>query len=378
MSRHDPLPGSSVRRRTSPILLRYVAREYLVPLLCSLLVFELLFLTIDFFNVLEDLVDARAPFLDSLTYFLLRQPGNLVHVLPLALLLTAGYMMSNFVRNHELTAVRASGVSLGRLCLPVWAVAALFSLVSLWLSEAAVPACAARAETLMARLCGEEERVTRTQAALAYRNPRLNRHWFFEAFTLEGEQRGVLIKQFRDDQRLAWELRAESAVYQDGRWVLRNVVRAEYDQDGVLPRRESVPVPELVLDSPGEAPSEIISSLRPVEELTVRDMLRMLRRRDALPQSTRNVFWTALWHRLAYPFSCLAAALLGVGLSVSRDGGSRLRGFSLAVALLVAYHILSQFLVLLGKNGILPPVVGGAFSTAALIAWGLWQVYRKR
>ena len=53
-------------------------------------------------------------------YYLVKIPEILVLVLPLALLLALLYALSNHNRHHELTAIRAAGVSLWRMAAPLF------------------------------------------------------------------------------------------------------------------------------------------------------------------------------------------------------------------------------------------------------------------
>jgi len=57
---------------------------------------------------------------------------------------------------------------------------------------------------------------------------------------------------------------------------------------------------------------------------------------------------------LAVTLACLLAALLGISLSVGAHGGSRLRGFSMAIGVLVLYIVIGHLFVVLGRNGLLP------------------------
>ena len=90
----DPAP---VRRRLSRRLFTYVLGQYLLPLICCVLAFALLFVILDLFDVLQDMVGAKAPLADVLAYFLLRQPENLVYILPMSVLLAAGWSISRTV-----------------------------------------------------------------------------------------------------------------------------------------------------------------------------------------------------------------------------------------------------------------------------------------
>ena len=371
----DPAP---VRRRLSRRLFTYVLGQYLLPLICCVLAFALLFVILDLFDVLQDMVGAKAPLADVLAYFLLRQPENLVYILPMSVLLAAGYMISNFLRHQELTAIRAAGVSLIAACLPVWIIGALLAVCSFWLSEALAPACSLRAGRLLEEVTEARRGRAPPKTRLAYHNARGSRDWFFESFNQDGRQEGVLIKQFGPDRRVQWELRAMEARYEGGHWSFFRGVRVEYGAADFLPVNEGEAFSERVCDELTETPREILNSLKPAESLTVREMWHMLHRETALPRSTERILWTTLWYRCFYPLSCLAAAIVGIALSISPHGGSRLRGFALAVALLVVYHVVGQVFVLLGKNGMLPPLIAGSVPTLLFAGWGVRDLICKR
>jgi LPS export ABC transporter permease LptG len=357
-----------------------VAGEYALPLACCLAGFMALFILVELFDVLNDLISAKAPLGAMLRYFLLRQPASLVTVLPISLLLSAGYLVSNFSRNHELTALRACGVSVPRAFLPVWVIGALFSVVSYWTSERLAPACSAQAETLIDRLTASDTARARQKmgARLAFRSGRTNRDWFFASFDPAGEQRGVLVKQFREDRRVAWEVRAATATYHAGVWTLRDVIRIAYDEEGLLPVDAGRRLPTFEVAEEGDSPGRILASLKPAEELNVREMRQILAATPELPASTRRVFQTTIWRRLSFPFSCLAAAVCGVALSIGPQGGSRLRGFAEAIGLLLIYYVVHQLFGVLGKTGVLPPLAAGSVPTLLLLGWGLHELWRKR
>lgn len=372
------VPPPLGKHRLSLILTRYVAVQFLLPLVCCLAGFILLFVIIDLFDVLQELVESRASLLSACMYFGLRQPANLVNILPMSLLLSCGYLVSNMLRHHELTAVRAAGVSLVHACLPVWVFGVLFSVLSLWLVEVVVPASMTRADVLLRDMTSAGKGKSAHTNRLAYRNSTANRDWFFESFDLRGEQHGVWIKQFRPDHGIEWEMHADAATYRNGTWVLTHGTRTVYDEDGQLPKDAGVVFETYEQEGQNESPNEILNSLRPAEDLSVRDMLTILGRESRLPASTRDVFETTIWFRLTFPFSCVVAVLLGISLSIGPHGGSRLRGFAAAIGILVAYYVCAQLFVLFGKNGMLPPMVAGSAPTLLAAGWGLWELYRKR
>ena len=376
-------------RRSSGTLSRYIAREFLIPLVCCLGGFVALFLVADVFDVLQDFLEldrevsvsqsaADSPIAQLMLYLLLRQPANLVNVLPMSILLSTCFMMNILGRHHEITALRASGLSLPRCCLPVWLIALVCSGLSFWLSESIAPDWSATAAEVYERRGGPSRYLEKGRGRLAYRNVRGSRDWFFECFSRDGVQQGVLVKQFRDDGSIHWELRAARAAYEEGRWVFNQGTMTQFDEQGRLPQGPQREFARYAASELTESPGQILNSLKPAEELSVSEIVRLIRDNACLPRSTRNVFYTTLWHRLSFPFSCLVAALLGVSLSVAREGSSALRGFAMAVGIMVFYYLVGQFFLVLGKNGAIPSLVAGLLPTLCFAAWGGCELYRRR
>jgi LPS export ABC transporter permease LptG len=365
-------------RRGSLILFKYVTVEFLVPLSCCVIGFLTLFVVTDLFDILRDLVDNHAPFASAVQYFALRQPANLVNVLPMSILLGASFTVHMLGRHHEILALRAAGLSLLRCFLPIWLIALLFTGLSLWLNTGTAVKATASAEELLDRLTSAPERRDTHRQRLAFRNNAGNRDWFFEAFSRTDTQYGVLIKQFRPDRTIKWELRAASACRDGGIWTFHDARLNTFDAMGALPEGPEQTFAVYSMPALDESPGQILNSLKPALELSVREIQHILRNDPNLPQSTRNVLLTTVWSQLSFPLACVIAAFLGVALSLSRERGAALIGFAVAVGIMVLYYIGGQFFVLLGKNGVVAPVVAGTLPTLAFAGWGFWEMLRKR
>src|SRR2546429_2429016 len=100
------------------LLDRYVLRELLIPLGFCLCFFLVFWISFDLFSELGNYQKNNLLIGDVAEYYLVKIPEFLVLVMPMALLLALLYTLTNHARYHELTAMRAAGVSLGRICLP--------------------------------------------------------------------------------------------------------------------------------------------------------------------------------------------------------------------------------------------------------------------
>src|SRR6185503_16303607 len=105
------------------LLDRYLLRELLIPLGYCLGGFLMFWIAFDLIADLGSFQKEKLKPIEIGEYYLALLPKLLQDVVaPAALLLALLYALTNHARHHELTAMRAAGVSLWRLCVPYLAV----------------------------------------------------------------------------------------------------------------------------------------------------------------------------------------------------------------------------------------------------------------
>src|SRR5436190_15768365 len=104
------------------LLDRYLLRELLVPLAYCLAGLTLFLIAADLFANLSQYQRWKMHGDDIAEYYLMTLPTMLVFVLPISLLLALLYSLTNHARHNEITAMRAAGISLWRVCLPYFGV----------------------------------------------------------------------------------------------------------------------------------------------------------------------------------------------------------------------------------------------------------------
>ena len=121
------------------LLDRYLLRG-VVPLvfvcLCALMSLSLF---VDFAQQSRMAGQGAYTLLDGLAYSALRIPQFAFDALPAAAIIGSFLALGNFSAHQELTVARASGVSVLRLSVPVWAAGALFVVLAVFLGESLAP-----------------------------------------------------------------------------------------------------------------------------------------------------------------------------------------------------------------------------------------------
>lgn len=121
---------------------RYLAREFFSFFIPIVLAFVLLYLIVDFFDRLDLLLRNHATFGSAARYFLFKIPLMVTQILPPAALAAILLSLGMLGRRNEITALRASGVSLLQMAIPLLVLATAICLAALVWNETIVPYCA--------------------------------------------------------------------------------------------------------------------------------------------------------------------------------------------------------------------------------------------
>src|SRR6185436_14340432 len=100
------------------LLDRYLLRELLVPFAYCLAGFLIFFIAFDVLDELANFQKFKLWTGDVFLFYLVKIPEFIVTVAPIAFLLALLYTLTNLARHHEITAIRAAGISLLRISAP--------------------------------------------------------------------------------------------------------------------------------------------------------------------------------------------------------------------------------------------------------------------
>ncbi len=348
------------------LLDRYLLRELLAPLGYCLGGFLLLVITADLINDLGSFQKAGLRTGEVVEYYLVMIPGYLVLILPIALLLAALYALTSHARHNEITAMRAAGVSLWRLCLPYVGVGILASLTLLVLNEFYVPDSDEAALRIMNRhrpipagaLPREQVR------HLCFANARAHRYWEIMVYnTGTAEMQGPLVIWTQPDGSDLW-IRAKRAVRMNEVWTFYEVEASKKAAQAT----ETAPYLKTnVMAFPGfsETPEQIKSEIKIASvkdlrnarksDLSIREIIDYLRLHPDLLRADAYWLYTKLYGRLAAPWTCLVVVVIAIPFGAVSGRRNVYVGVASSLLIFLAYYVLQQLGLSFGTVGWVSP-----------------------
>src|SRR3989339_1358889 len=121
------------------IIHKYIIREVLKYLAIVLIMVVGIYIVVDFFEKIDDFLEAGLPFSKALIFFAYKTPFIIAQITPVGLLLAVLIVFGLMNKNNEIIALKSAGVSVYHLLKPMIALGLLMSFFMFFLSEAIVP-----------------------------------------------------------------------------------------------------------------------------------------------------------------------------------------------------------------------------------------------
>ena len=212
------------------LLDRYIGRTVLLSIIAVLV---LLLVLIGFFQVLTELEEVAKDYTTTMAYIyvLLTMPRFTYELFPVATLLGSLIGLGTLAGNAELNAMRAAGVSIGRILLSTLKVGVLMLILVAVIGEYVAPRAELQAQKMkMDALSGHVTLKTRYGFWSRDGNSYINIREILPNRVLAN----VSVYDYDGGQRLQRALHAQRAVYGDSGWVLESVRESDFTPGRIL------------------------------------------------------------------------------------------------------------------------------------------------
>lgn len=369
---------------------RYIVREMVVPFLIGQGAVVFMLVGTVLYNNADTFLNYKIPALGvtKIAFYFLPYLINLT--MPVAIALAASLTVSRLSRDTEVTAMRAAGISLKRIFLPIFVIGLLLSIGDFYFGERVVPWSNRNYERTMSELSRNIGfLVPQEKQAIVSPDRRLIAYIGRMELLRGGDQArlydiNILMhtQSPTNEDRLTVIL-ADKADYNEGIWTLHDAKTHHYEKGGleeIFVRSQSKPIlinlriPEKTFDLiPLQLPLYSSSSaVRSFHDLSV----EIARQRKA---GYVNPFDVLEYHfKLSVPFSCLVFAIACPPLALRFARAGNFMGVLLSIILVFVYWNTLLAAKILGARypNIIPPPVAAWGQNVVFATIGFYFLWR--
>jgi LPS export ABC transporter permease LptG/LPS export ABC transporter permease LptF len=346
------------------ILDEYVVREFLFMFSLVLTGFVLLMLVFTVFELIGDILRNHSALSIVGQYLINLTPSMIYQIAPLAVLIAVLVTFGVLNRNSEIIAMKATGISLYRLVVPVIGISAILAVALFVFDEFYLPQANQRQDALRSVIKGKPPQTfLHPEQQWMFGQPRANepgRIFYYQFFDLDRDEFANLsVFEFNPStfaitrrifaQRVYWDPATESWQFENG-WV------RDIQGESTTDYRE---FKYTAFSEIHEEPNYFKKEEKQAQEMNFGQLRRYIAdlRQSGFDTMRLRI---ALWHKLAYPMTAVIMAVLAIPFALSMGRRGSLTGIAVAIAVALAYFVVDNLLGALGNVNYLP---------AAMAAW---------
>ncbi|MGB2906861.1 MAG: LptF/LptG family permease [Candidatus Aminicenantaceae bacterium] len=363
------------RLRFPSILDRYVIRKYLAIFALGFFSLMAVFIIIDFFERIADVYQHGMPLSFFLEFLWFKFPQYMHYVLPVSALIATLLSLGILTKFNEITAMKACGVSLYRVALPVVLMAAVVSFFSFYLQENILPGTNRKAEEVWNRIIEIPPRSTSRvdrRWIVGKERTRVFHYRHFDSIADTFSQLTIL-----DIDPEAWRINrrifAEKGVLQGRELSLVNCWSLDFEEG--LPhnflRKE-----ELFMTL-AEDRDFFLSEWKEPGQMNFGDLRDYIRGVEEMGSDTSD-FRVALNFKLSFPLVSVIMVLIGIPFAFSMGKRGTLVGIGVTMTIVVVYWVAVSVFRGLGSAGLLSPILAAWGANLIFGLLGLYLLFTLR
>ena len=351
------------------LLERYIAAAAFRALLVVSAGMTSLFSLLEFVDQLHDVGKGQYHTHDALVYVLLTAPARLLQLMPASMLLACLFALGSLATHAELTAMRAGGLSPGRIIGAVFKLGGATVIAMFLLAEFVIPTAQQLAQTM---------RATRLSATQAVRSG--NSFWAagdrqylnVRQFANGNMPTDIYLYEFAESGQLQTLIQADHAeVRPDGTWLLEGVSRKQFGSGNIeTDRLQSLPWHSFLRPRQASLLTLPPESMQPVE---LYQYVRELQRRNQPVARYAQELWTKIDLPLAFAAMIMTAAPFVFGTLRKQSIGQYVM---IGTMIGIVFSLLQQITLYLGQLLNVSPALTATAPSIVLMALAVYLFRR--
>ena len=352
------------------IIYNYLNREIFKNFGIIVVVVVAIYVAVDFFEKIDDFMEARLPFSKVLSFFIFNIPFIIAQIMPVGLFLSILIVFCLMSKSNEIIALRSSGISIYYLLWPLLSIGLLSTILLFFLSEVIVPFTTTKANKIWQSEVRKERLVTTREKNVWIKGNRTITHIkYYDA--ANRSLHGISINAFDKDFNLIRRVDAKKANFDNGKWILTDCMVQTLN---TKTRNYKTIFRDKKTELLDFSPEDMKRVMKKSVEMSFKELLGYIQKVETEGYDA-TAYRVDLQAKIAFPFVCIILCLLGIGISV--------RGkLSQSIPIIVAYGlgivfffwIFNSFCVSLGYGEVLPTWIAVWAPNVTFLFIGLFTV----
>ena len=354
------------------IIDRYIFNEFSRVFMFVLFAACAVIIIVDGFEQADYFIDRKAGIILVLKYYFYWLPHHIILILPIAVLLSTLMTVGRLSRNSELIAMKACGISLWRIFVPLFFLGVFIALFALFLGEMVTITNYRLAQVKRIEIEKKQPLNYLSQSQIHYFGSKGHLYYidFFDG--AHNRLRRVVVYEFNQNSHLKRRIDAEFADYQSNQWIFhQGIERIFVNSDSLIANKfENLSMPELE-----ETPNDFGRRQKKPDEMNFQELkdyiTRVKRSGGEIGKDEVD-----LYLKIAFPCANLIILIFGAPLSISGRRNSPAISVIVSVSLAFIYWIFIQLGRALGHNGDLTPLIAAWLPNTVFFIFGLAALIR--
>jgi lipopolysaccharide export system permease protein len=372
--RADAEATGSASTHSTHILDRYLIREFVILFGIGVSVAATLFVVVDLLQTLDRYLRVKPSFVYIVEHFLVRLPPALYDGLPVVMLVATVFLFLTLSRFHELTAMKAAGISLYRVSAPVLLLGLSVAVSALLFQELFLPRLKELGEEVdRVKIRGELPRPLQSRQRMWLRSSDTR---FFRIELMNPQTSdlyGVTVLEVDKMFRLVDRFDARQAHWTPGGWEISDGAYRELRADGSV---DTTPFTLTTVDL-SEDIGEFTRFQKRGEDMSYWELRDYIAKLQAAGFQVKG-YLVDLYSKLSFPLVNLVMVLVGIPFSLQSPQNGRVFGVGLAIAIMAGYLVVHYVALSFARADLLPPFVAAWAANVIFLGIGTSLFLRAR
>jgi lipopolysaccharide export system permease protein len=358
------------------IIDKYLIKQFLQTIFFGLLGFTIIFIVIDAMENLDDFIDQSVPALKIIHYYIVFSPEIIRLITPVAVLFAALFTAGKAANLSELTAIKASGVSLFRFMLPFLITTFFISLFSVYFSGYVVPMANKTKLNIEQEYLKKNINFSGSNIYFQDSKQRIVSISFFDNNSNRANRISIQDFNPKDLKQMQSRIDAVSMVYDTLKhsWIAYSGIKRDFNGK----KQNAEYFTEYQISNLNFTPADLLQKQTRPSEMNLSELNKLIKSQENAgndPTSTLIEYHS----RIAFAMTSVIVVLFGLPISANKRKGGIASQVGLNILVTFLYLVFMKVSQAFGKNGSLNPIITAwianfVFMIAAAI--NLWRARR--